>query len=75
MLIYTASRETKAREATTVGARRAFKNLCQLILAKYLRRHPSAPRSGSLVETMSYSSSGLALSISRRRSISQRTAA
>ena len=31
---------------------RAFKNLCQLILARYLRRHPSAHQSESPVETM-----------------------
>jgi hypothetical protein len=43
---------------------RAFRILCQLILARDLRYHPSAHRSESPVETMSYSSSGLALSIS-----------
>lgn len=44
--------------------RRAFRILCQLILTKYLRRHPNDLQNESPVETMSYSSSGLALSIS-----------
>lgn len=43
---------------------RAFRILCQLILTKYLRRHPNDLQNESPVETMSYSSSGLALSIS-----------
>lgn len=43
---------------------RAFRILCQLILAKYLRRHPSDLQNESPVETMSYSNSVLALSIS-----------
>ncbi|WGY47396.1 type I-F CRISPR-associated endoribonuclease Cas6/Csy4 [Vibrio sp. ABG19] len=42
---------------------RAFRILCQLILAKYLRRHPSDLQNESPVETMSYSNSVLALSI------------
>ncbi|QPL56144.1 hypothetical protein [Vibrio navarrensis] len=45
-------------------ATRAFRILCQLILAKYLRRHPSDLQNESPVETMSYSNSVLALSIS-----------
>ena len=44
--------------------KRAFRILCQLIFVRDLRHHPSAHRSESPVETMSYSSSGLALSIS-----------
>ncbi len=51
-------------EDVTKLNRRAFRILCQLMLTKYLRRHLNDLQSGSPTETMSYSSSGLALSIS-----------